>query len=650
MQLAPAILLLATFGGIVPAAHAAPTPVRRPSVRQERTWLAPAIQAAHRGHWDQAYWLASDAARAHAQDRLIQSVCAALKQQAVRAYVVQAQREQERGLSLAAALDYRAALAIDPSSPAARHGLDQILSLPAPAGSGAMRIERAAPPPQLTPAPGLRKFELDTGLRQAIGAVAAAYGLHAYIQNAVPDAPVRLHMGEASFPEAMRVLRQLGGVDWMPLGPRTIYVGLARQAQRFEPLEVRTFYLPWLAKPADLVQLEETLRIILDPYEVQGDTSAHSITIRARPPIVDAAEQLLLNLGGGAGGVLFEVKIAEVSRSFARQLGVTTPYQLQALALGPILSQFATAASSESQLLQDLFANGGLNNLLNAGQIGQQLSALESQLAPLLATPFATFGGGLTAMALTLPPATLNLSLEVARTTTLETAWLRAESGQPATLKLGERYPVINATFSPILDSAAVAKVLGSGSFRPPFPSFTFVNLGLNLKLTPHLDGRGGMIVQVQAQEQELSGTSNNGVPILEDHKLSTLVDLRDGEPALIAGLGSRQNTGVRTALPGLGQIPGFGDAFGSSQTNRASEELVVIVTPHILRTWRPRAAAIWLPASDFRAGAGPLYSPPYRPYRPVVPLPERRPGPSPGTQRPPFFRPERPGGTAQSR
>lgn len=627
VQLRSAILLLAALA-LPPGARAAAPRSPRPSaprvtLRQERQWLAPALRAARTGRWDEAYWLASEAAHDHPPNAFLADIRSALAQRAVMEHLTAAQRSQEHGRELEAAVQYRTALGINPDSEAARRGLAQVLQLPAGESDMEMRVEQAAPPPQLELAPGLRSFHLDTGLRQAIGAVAAAYGLRAYIQNSIPDRPVRLRIGEASFGQAMRVLGQLGGVRWIPLGAHTIYAGQARQAQRFEPLEMRTFYLPWLEKPADLAQVEQTLRTILAPYEVQGDAATRSITVRARPVVVDAAEQLLLDLGGGPGGVLFEVEIAEVSRSLARQLGVTTPYQLQALALGPILRQLSSAGASESQLLQDLFQSGGLNNLLGAGQISQQLAALESQLAPLLGTPFLTFGGGLTAMALTLPPATLNLSLNTSRSTQLQTAWLRAEAGHAATLQVGERYPVVNATFSPILDSAAIQKVLGSGAFRPPFPSFTFVNLGLTLHLTPYLDGQGQIMVKVRAQERALSGVSNNGIPILEDHKLSTLVDLRDGEPALVAGLRSRQNTEIRAALPGLGAIPGLGDAFGSTQTNRQRDELVVIITPHVLRAARHAGTAIWLPASDFRRGSGPVNAPP---YTPPVPFPQPRP------------------------
>ncbi|MGH9535785.1 MAG: hypothetical protein ACRD2E_13120, partial [Terriglobales bacterium] len=378
-----AILLFAALAA--PAVAAPRTPLgsarKPPTLQQQRRWLGPAMRAAGHKRWEQAYWLAARVAKAHPHAGLVQAMRAALGQRAVAMHLMSAQRDQDAGERLAAGIEYRAALTIQPKNPTARRAFAQLFGLPATAESVTMRVRRAAAPVQLALPPGWRNFDLRGGLRHVVGEVAAAYGLRAYVQNAVPDTPVRLRLGEATFAQATQVLRAVGHVTWTALDAHTVYFGLASQARRFQPLEVRTFYLPWVRKPTQLAELEQTLRGILDPYEVQGNLAAQSITVRARPAVVDAAERLLLNLSGTRGGVLFEVQIAEVSRSVAESLGLTAPYQLQALALGPILSQFSSASQSESQLLQDLFQSGGLNGLLNSGQISAQLSALESQLA-----------------------------------------------------------------------------------------------------------------------------------------------------------------------------------------------------------------------------------------------------------------------------
>ena len=52
-------------------------------------------------------------------------------------------------------------------------------------------------------------------------------------------------------------------------------------------------------------------------------------------------------------------------------------------------------------------------------------------------------------------------------------------------MKIGERYPLVNATFAPIYNTPAIAQVIGNSSYKAPVPSIQYEDLGLNLKATP---------------------------------------------------------------------------------------------------------------------------------------------------------------------
>ena len=64
---------------------------------------------------------------------------------------------------------------------------------------------------------------------------------------------------------------------------------------------------------------------------------------------------------------------------------------------------------------------------------------------------------------------------------------MRAAQNIAATVKIGERYPILNSTFSPIYNTAAIASVIGNGSYIAPFPSFNYEDLGLTVKATPSI-------------------------------------------------------------------------------------------------------------------------------------------------------------------
>jgi hypothetical protein len=80
-----------------------------------------------------------------------------------------------------------------------------------------------------------------------------------------------------------------------------------------------------------------------------------------------------------------------------------------------------------------------------------------------------TFGGGLTFMGLSLGTLSAELSLNESWVKTLEHATLRASQGNEATFRLGSRFPILNASFAPVFNTAAISRVLQNGSFQAPF-------------------------------------------------------------------------------------------------------------------------------------------------------------------------------------
>ena len=67
----------------------------------------------------------------------------------------------------------------------------------------------------------------------------------------------------------------------------------------------------------------------------------------------------------------------------------------------------------------------------------------------------------------------------------LDHVQLRASQEKDATFKLGERYPILNASFAPIYNSSAIAQVVGNQSYAAPFPSVSYEDIGLTLKAKP---------------------------------------------------------------------------------------------------------------------------------------------------------------------
>ena len=592
-----------------PARSPAAAPAKSKSARRDastaRSLLDKARNAAHHKQYDAAYLWAKQAADLQPDNLELRVVRLTLQQKAVLAHLQRAYAFARQRNDFEAGIAFRSALAIDPDNEAARHGLSELAQSMTATGARRtptemqLRVQGAAPPAQPEPASGRHDFHLLDGTRAIIGQVVGAYGLKTYVENDTPDRRIRFDLTGATFAQAMRVLHDTLHVSWIALDAHTLYFGPDAEAVHFRHLGERTFYLAWVSDPKEITELTQVLRTALNLQYVYPNAADHAITVRATPDLLDAAERLLLNFRHAPGDVMLDVRILEVTRSTSNKLGIGEPNHFQLFTLAPLLRQLAQQSPDLQQQILQLFEQGGLNAVLQSGQLSSllaQLGQTQNPLNSLLQNPFAVFGGGATLMALTVPALTADLARQESAGRMLEDAWLHASNDQAATLKIGSRYPITNATFSPIMLNPAISKVIGNGSYLQPFPSFTYEDLGLDLKLTPHLQSDQSIGLKVEAQARALTGASNDGVPIISNRKLVTQLSLKNGESAILAGLFDKQETRSLAGLPFLGQVPGLGQLFSTLNNSQTNEQLLILVTPHILQHRNPQTAEIWLP------------------------------------------------------
>ncbi|MBZ9734397.1 type II and III secretion system protein family protein [Mesorhizobium sp. CA18] len=115
-----------------------------------------------------------------------------------------------------------------------------------------------------------------------------------------------------------------------------------------------------------------------------------------------------------------------------------------------------------------------------------------------------------------------------------------------------------------------------------------FKQFGVNLNFTPVVLDDGKIHMKLAPEVSDLTGFTAAGDPIFTNRKLSTVVDLRDGQSFAVGGLLSSKNTIQQDQVPWLGQVPIVGALFHNSSTQKEETELVVIVTPHLVRPVRP--------------------------------------------------------------
>ena len=154
-------------------------------------------------------------------------------------------------------------------------------------------------------------------------------------------------------------------------------------------------------------------------------------------------------------------------------------------------------------------------------------------------------------------PLAAQLSVNESWVKDLQNLTMRVSQGEEATMRVGSRYPVINATFAPIYNSSAISQVLQNNSFQAPFPSFSYEDLGVSLKAKPMVNGNSIISLHLEMQLRTLAGQSLNGVPVIANREFNGSLTLMDGEPAVVAGAISRSEQKSMTGIPGLGIVPG---------------------------------------------------------------------------------------------
>lgn len=115
-----------------------------------------------------------------------------------------------------------------------------------------------------------------------------------------------------------------------------------------------------------------------------------------------------------------------------------------------------------------------------------------------------------------------------------------------------------------------------------------FKQFGVNLNFTPVVLDDGKIHMKLAPEVSDLTGFTPAGDPIFTNRKLATVVDLRDGQSFAVGGLLSSKNTRLQDQVPWLGQVPIIGALFKNSSTQKEETELVVIVTPHLVRPVKP--------------------------------------------------------------
>jgi general secretion pathway protein D len=518
----------------------------------------------------------------------------------VSGHVKRGNEDLEKGLQVEAQAEFRGALSLDPDNSFAEQRLQESLGEWTPSPTRNVQLVQYAPELHVIPSQQKHSFHFRGDSRQLLTQVGSSFGLVAQLDESVASRRVHFDVDDVNFYQAIEAACDVTGTFWTPLAEKQILVAKESPENRrlLERMAMRTFQVSSATTPQEMMEITNVLRTIFEIRFIQQQAQSGELIVRAPVGILDAATQFLESFGRARPQVMLDVKVYEIDHQFTRNLGVHIPntftlFNIPAGALAA-LAQLAGGQNIQS-LINSLIANGGINQA-NSTAISGLLAQLAGQQNSIFSQPVATFGGGLTLMGLTLDMLAVQLSLNESWVKLLDHATLRAGQGKDTTFRMGERYPVINASFAPIYNTPAVAQVLQNGSFQAPIPSFSYEDLGLDIKATPAIAPNFNVALTLEVQLRNLSGQILNGVPVIANRQYKASISLLNGEPAVVASSLSHSEALSMTGIPGLGAVPGLNKIMTTNSKTTDDDELMVVITPQIVNFDPTRSAEIWLP------------------------------------------------------
>src|SRR5579859_2241394 len=505
----------------------------------------------------------------------------------------------EAGKQIEALANFRSALHLDPANQFAQERLRDALGDSAPKMNTAPQVIEQSSELHLQPSLNLASFHFRGDSRELLGQIAQAYGVSAQVEDSVQPRRVTFDVENIDFYKAMLLAGTLTKSFWSPLDDKHMLVAADTPDNRrqYERMAMRKFYVPAAATtPTALNDVMNLLRNLFEIRYVVPNAAAATLVVRAPQNTLDTATHFLESLDSARPQVMLDVKVYQINHTFMRNLGVHIPYNFNLFNI-PAGALAALGGQNIQDLINQLIASGGINQANNTA-LSALLAQLQSQQGQnsIFSQPLATFGGGKTLTGVSLDHLSAQLQLNESWMKTLDHASLRASQGTDASFRMGSRYPILNATFAPIFNTAAISHVIQNNSFQAAFPSFNYEDLGLTIKAKPTISATNNVSLQLQLQLRALAGQSFNGVPVIGNREYNASITLADGEPAVVAGEVTRTEALAMSGIPGLGFVPGLNKITTQNSKEIDEDELLVVITPHITSRSTNESSEVYLP------------------------------------------------------
>lgn len=362
----------------------------------------------------------------------------------------QAEKDAASGRLVLAIQEMRDARTLDPTNTLIRDRITELSALLPVSSEPAPVSGEPAAPVHLEFQPGKKTFDIRGDVTNAYEEIARQFGVEAAFDVEIVPRQIRIHVESLDFLQAMDLVGTISGTFWRPLTRRLFFVSpdTPQKRKEFDASIVRTIHLPAADTSEQVTEIMRVVRDITGITRTEMDTRTATLTLRGSPRAMAIATGLIDDLEKSPGEVILEIEVLQVSRNYARDLGITPPQNAQVYTITPQqITEAEQSAAGLISVLEQIFGTPSSLSGLSTTQIGSLLSS--GQLgAGTLIPPLVAFGGGMTTFLATLPGASADFSTMLSLVRTGQRIILRAEDGRAASFFVGDRIPVSLGQYS----------------------------------------------------------------------------------------------------------------------------------------------------------------------------------------------------------
>ena len=400
----------------------------------------------------------------------------------------------------------------------------------------------------------------DAPLRSVFDMIARQSGLNFIFDKDVRmDTKATLFARNTPIADAIDMLLMTGQLSKKVVNANTllIYPDQPQKQKAYQELMVKSFYLG----NADAKATMTMLRTLVKTRDIYVDDRLNLLVIRDTPDAIRLAEKLIAVQDLAEPEVMLDVEVLEIKRGRLLDLGVQYPNQFS------LLNTITTTTAV-------------------AGNTGPAVPLTNTTLSPLPLTVDKL--RHITGADIAMNNPQVNLKKEDSDVNILANPRIRVKNREKAKIHIGDKVPVItsNTTSTGVISE-----------------SVSYLDVGLKLDVEPSVLMRDDVQIKVGLEVSNIVREirSSNGTLTYQigTRNAGTTLRLKDGETQVLAGLISDEDRKSASKIPGLGDLPLLGRLFSNHHDERNKTEIVLLITPRVLRSDSTRQPAL----TEFRGG-----------------------------------------------